>query len=663
MGDRSQYVDDLSGKWVTILGSQGCDFPSIVKVVVHAMGNPIIINIPTDSKGEEVNTKFFGGNLLFARDDVAEGSSFTQKVESLNIEFIRYPGGGVTNKFFDLTDPDKSWDDEARTGDILPLSDFVQYAQENDKAFALVLPVERYMKEIISGQKTKEDALSELNSFLVELNNGTYGELLPEVVEIGNEFYWNEFTGSRDGDARLYADVALDFAQAVRSELGNVVKIAVQVSPYAGPNAIVAQSFSQDPEVVDLLVVHDYPNKIQHIDVTHAQWMASVDAWGRAGVDAKIFLSEWNTATNRPAQSGDTIETAAIEQGIAGAIAMIELGANYIAEGVEYGAVWPLQQNTINDLGGNAGEFGDGKGSRLTENHLTMKGEVFKAMSESIVGKSVIDMNSQFDIDQINESARFKNELYIRAYEDENEVVLFVSAWNYTGESSINIDVGFTFNKFETKSFTVNNERYYKSNEKAVIYDNEFLLEGASSAIDLPISDKFEIIRITIEKPDPMLVGNDDDNELFGTANYDQMFGYAGDDILTGGIGQDTLSGGDGNDTAFGGEGDDLIDTGAGANYAHGGEGDDTFHLGAGENDIVHGGAGADVFIFDHDSKGSTHISDFNYTEDQLIIDPAMVVGVERMGFEWQIMTEQHEITVYDVYHHTTFDEFFDLLA
>lgn len=735
--------------------------------------NSINIEIPSNfsKTGDQIESTFFGGNLLFSRDQVEEGSSFNKKVDALNIDFIRYPGGGVTNKLFDLTDPDKNWDEDARNGFITPLSEFVQYAAMNAKTYALVLPVERYMSEIHTGEKTKAEAVSELRGFLTLLNNGAYGELLPEIIEVGNEYYWNDFTGSRDADAALYADIAYDFAKEIRKEMGSEVKIAIQASPRPTPNAIVVQEFAQDSDLVDMLIVHNYPETMNRIDGMHTRWTNSLNSWERSGIEAEVFLSEWNTATNRPEGSGLTMETATVEQGIAGAIAMIELAANYLADGVDFATVWPLQQNTINDLGGDAGDLGEHRGSRLTDNNLTLKGEVFRAMSESLVGKQVVDMDSQFDLDRINESARFKNELYVRAYEDDKEIVLFVSAWDNSERAPVSINLDTQFHEYETMSITVVDEAYYRPDKAPIVQEEKFISSVATSSIVLPINDDFEIIRVTIQKIDPMLAGTANDDVISGADAADLLFGLEGDDILLGGKGRDTLGGGDGSDTLSGGggrdilnggdgddqilgskgwdrlnggdgsdlliggkgrdvligaagedtlgggyshdylhggagndvlkghsgndklfggkgadvikggdgndqisgqhgsdvlsggNGDDTLDTGKGENRAFGGPGDDVFLLGSGKNDFIAGGEGADQFVFEKTGKGSTYISDFDYTEDELVIDPASVVNVERMGFQWNIQTEHHDILVNDIYHHTTFDAFSDLMG
>ncbi|RMH77258.1 MAG: hypothetical protein D6680_05770 [Cyanobacteria bacterium J007] len=74
-----------------------------------------------------------------------------------------------------------------------------------------------------------------------------------------------------------------------------------------------------------------------------------------------------------------------------------------------------------------------------------------------------------------------------------------------------------------------------------------------------------------------LLLGDDGDNFLVGTAQNDTVLGAQGDDVLLGEQGDDFLFGGDGDDTLSGGEGEDLFLIGFG-------EGQDTiadFELGS----------------------------------------------------------------------------------
>ncbi|QIX87222.1 calcium-binding protein [Campylobacter ureolyticus] len=84
------------------------------------------------------------------------------------------------------------------------------------------------------------------------------------------------------------------------------------------------------------------------------------------------------------------------------------------------------------------------------------------------------------------------------------------------------------------------------------------------------------------------MVGNNEDNILFGGRGDDVLYGYSGDDVLVGGTGQDIIFGGKGNDYISGGQGWDRIDGGLGDDFINGGNG----------NDILKGGMGDDTYFF-----------------------------------------------------------------
>ena len=84
------------------------------------------------------------------------------------------------------------------------------------------------------------------------------------------------------------------------------------------------------------------------------------------------------------------------------------------------------------------------------------------------------------------------------------------------------------------------------------------------------------------------MVGDNEDNVLFGGRGDDVLYGYSGDDVLIGGTGQDIIFGGKGNDYISGGQGWDRIDGGLGDDFINGGNG----------NDILKGGMGDDTYFF-----------------------------------------------------------------
>ncbi|MHC5824438.1 MAG: calcium-binding protein, partial [Nostoc sp.] len=100
------------------------------------------------------------------------------------------------------------------------------------------------------------------------------------------------------------------------------------------------------------------------------------------------------------------------------------------------------------------------------------------------------------------------------------------------------------------------------------------------------------------------------DDVINGQGGNDRIDGKSGNDLLRGGAGYDTLLGGTGNDTLLGGTDVDSLIGGAGNDILVGGTGYDT----------LTGGSGRDQFIYQTLSDGNDTITDFNQSEDKLVL-------------------------------------------
>src|SRR5215475_5872737 len=76
--------------------------------------------------------------------------------------------------------------------------------------------------------------------------------------------------------------------------------------------------------------------------------------------------------------------------------------------------------------------------------------------------------------------------------------------------------------------------------------------------------------------PFTTITGTNGNDILLGDINDNEIFGLAGNDQINGDYGNDVLHGGDGNDFVVGGHGDDLLDGGAGVDLLAGGDGTDS---------------------------------------------------------------------------------------
>ncbi len=112
--------------------------------------------------------------------------------------------------------------------------------------------------------------------------------------------------------------------------------------------------------------------------------------------------------------------------------------------------------------------------------------------------------------------------------------------------------------------------------------------------------------------------GNLSDTGTFTFEGIEDVVCGTGDDIITGTDQDNFLWGIGGDDTINGKAGDDTILGGSGANTLDGGAGDDVI---VGATGTLTGGAGADTFLFSHNtSAGFPVIKDFDLAEDKIYL-------------------------------------------
>ena len=101
---------------------------------------------PKYISNKEVNSELFGGNILATRDQLGEDGTYDEVATDLGIESIRYPGGSLTEHYFDLANPDNDLVKDINSGkpiDFLPYSEFMSYAEDTGKSVTIVLPTQK----------------------------------------------------------------------------------------------------------------------------------------------------------------------------------------------------------------------------------------------------------------------------------------------------------------------------------------------------------------------------------------------------------------------------------------------------------------------------------------------------------------------------------------
>ncbi|MGR3722344.1 calcium-binding protein [Abyssibius alkaniclasticus] len=621
---------------------------------------------------DTVEKDFFGGNIIFTRDK--SDGTFAQKVEYFGINLLRYPGGEVTESYFNINDPDALLDTESTE----TLSKFLAYCSANDIKPVIVIPIKNY----INGGTPVEQAASEVREFVARVTSGEFGDVQVPMFEIGNEFN----LGKTPVTAAQYGEYASAFALAIKEGAIYDVDVAVQVGTHWNDvnkaiqdNNDILAAFEQADALgaVDQLVAHTYAVEFENVENIFSIQLSDpvLDAWNAAtGRDLDIFVSEWNVQSFREAPLAGTY-------GLAQVATMIEMTSEMLKLGVDSSAIWGIQQNTRTDLGWFEGT-----------DKIRIGGEIYRMLSSDLVGTKVLHIPQDVIAD---------GQVAIHAFDSDSKLVVFVSAldlkddtapftmdlvistiaddFKYVWGEKLTTDNGFIFNPhiipvlttlhptmiydIDSVKFDITFDRDYETFKFVFVKDavgktplnligneiNDTFIAGRGDDVvrSMDGDDYVKSLagddRIWAGEGDDIVLGGNGNDTIYGEAGNDSLkggrgqdilFGGSGDDILRSGSGNDTASGGSGNDKIAGGTGDDLLNAGEGNDTVWGGAGDDTLNgdqgndklkggegndilIGGDGNDKLWGGGGEDTFMFSSNS-GDDKIRDFESGIDNI---------------------------------------------
>ncbi len=109
------------------------------------------------------------------------------------------------------------------------------------------------------------------------------------------------------------------------------------------------------------------------------------------------------------------------------------------------------------------------------------------------------------------------------------------------------------------------------------------------------------------------------DDELVGNEQNESMFGLGGNDRIEGRIGNDFIDGGAGDDKLFGGQDNDTVIGGAGSDIINGGDGDDVlWGHGPSVPQTPLSAVEVDTFVFATNDWGNDKIMDFQDDVDKI---------------------------------------------
>lgn len=93
------------------------------------------------SVGEKIISQdIFGSNILATRDQLGQGGTFDDVADTLGLQSLRYPGGSLTEHYFDLADPDRKTVTDINSNDQIdfyPIHSFYSMPKHRKKTSRL----------------------------------------------------------------------------------------------------------------------------------------------------------------------------------------------------------------------------------------------------------------------------------------------------------------------------------------------------------------------------------------------------------------------------------------------------------------------------------------------------------------------------------------------
>lgn len=486
-----------------------------------------------------IEAELFGGNILSSRDNLDEGNTFETVVEKLGVTAFRYPGGSLTENYFDITEPDKSSaPNVSGQGDVdlIPFTQYMNFIEENDYSTTIVIPTRHFLGEATDEYGNRHPDFDEtaLRRFISDTLSGRYGNAKIDAFEIGNE-YW----ASGQMTSIEYGRLAAKMTQIIDEELANHpvfvedysdTKILVQMgadnafadfsSRYSQfgngeeqlarfnadngrsfgdeylyssgavkwghiANELIISEFDIEGSLssVDGLIAHVYSRGADLPQSRYFSLRTIEQTWGNYLDDVEVSVTEWNqsAATNALEHHSDF--------GLAQAHEMLNIIEGFTQFNVSAAHVWPLQQNTANDLSGD-----------VDQSELTVPGQMFSLMADTLVGTAPVGLNpGRREIEHEYQTDDFD----VHAFYAEDRMVFFVASNTLEGcETNLDLSEIFTDQQdIEVSLLTVEegqNPGSTSSTAELLELEPEFVFEG--STLDLNL-EGLEIIMLEVFDP------------------------------------------------------------------------------------------------------------------------------------------------------------------
>ena len=640
------------------------------------MGQPSYLDSwEASSIGSTITGSHFGANFIIGVNDSGSGSAFNTAIDAFNLTSIRYPGGTVTETYFDPKSD--TWDqlfDNQDSDSIIgqngksfaTVRSVMELANKNDIGIKFVLPTKFLLTDGEYGlREIDEEALQSLLTRVEGLVSGEYGAARIETFEIGNEYWYTDrMTASEYGAVanRLTQELASIFDEYSSSlsegQSWQEPDIAVQAGPAwkPGDNEAILDALDADARAeIDDVVVHYYPRNLENTTKFDKHFEAASSWKDETGFgDLKIWTSEWNIRNDPDA-----------DHGLFQASSTISAFDEMLSHGVSDASIWGTQYAKLDSrLSWLKGNIDSPLGQQTG---LTAPGVIFSDLSTSLPGLQSLNIDPDLFV-----TGDDTGKLDIQIFGNGDRAVVYIASRSLSGlgirfdpagyfngathlyaESVFGIDDPTTpdidesvpnivetrvVSEFLTGEDISNNEgNFFLTPGEILRIEINFqdsgvnLLGNEFPDSDFPDYANDEFVGSQFGDTIAGFIGNDvlsgmggndiifggsGDDLIMGGPGSDLAFGDDGNDLIFGGPGSDVMRGGDGDDRLYGGEDDDRLDGGQGNDQIYGGAGNDVIISGEGTND-VEGGSGADLFLISVD--GNTIIEDFSLADGDVL--------------------------------------------
>ncbi len=418
--------------------------------------------------GSEASQGLFGANVLATRSTLEQGGDYDRLIGELGVGSFRYPGGSLTERYFDITNPNASLVTDRDTGetrDFIPLNEALDYAGQEGLSVTVVIPTRNLLSDATDANGDRFSAIDEgaLRGFVRDVISGVHGSAEIEAFELGNE-YWGSGQMSSVEYGRLASEMAVivndeldlqnadadiivqsgtnfDFARLsdqfasdmssadILAELNATYGLSLgEDSLYSSgeinwtnvANEMILSEFDTEAEqqAVDQVAVHVY-SRGQVNESQRSFFLNNTDeTWGEQIPDAQIAVTEWNTAGNT-----DLLERST-DYGLHQSHEMLNVMEEFMRYDVENAHVWPLIQNTPNTL-----SMDDG------QTDLTPGGAMFNMMQDALPGKTAIDLTREAGADTEAE----EDGVAVHGFWEPDELLFYVAA-TQEGGADTNVD-------------------------------------------------------------------------------------------------------------------------------------------------------------------------------------------------------------------------------